>query len=294
MRSHIKRMASRLLSRLLRWLEIAGTALVGTLLAVGGLGMLTIAPLRMAQDVHHLFGLGVAVVIIGGVLWGLHWLKSRPVTSREFGIHPKLGLAMNLLAMVLIAIYAFGAVSFSFVKLGWAHYEPALALENGDLSDALLDLYGWHFVDAIPGLDLWDLYPNTRPQLGPSNFLARSMLLLFRIVLLAEAVRLITQKKVAIREQLRFAAERLAQGRLRDAERAIEQALSTARRGESSLDELDAWIALARLRNQQRAPDEAGQALDKAARLLQEELETRELEARRRQIEELRIAIANR
>lgn len=276
------------------YLDLALMAVVG-IVGIAFTANVVVVPIKWAQSQHHVAGLVAAIVALVGVTALLGWTARQKVTSHGFGAHPKLGMAVNLLAVALMASYVFGALSFSLVKLGWARYDlhraPSSASPDQQLSGAIVDFYAWELVDAVPVLKIWDSFPVKKP-VTPADATSRALLFAFRVLILAQALRLLA-RSVDAKEQLSIA---MAYAKLAPdkAERAMEQALAAAEQSGERVYQIDACIELARLRKDAQRWDETQTCLVAARRLIAQEAAYRDLEARRERLAEVGEALGGR
>lgn len=99
--------------------------------------------------------------------------------------HP-VGAQLALIAVaILTAIFTLTAMSRILEEQGWAEYTR----HRNDLPmrELLFRFYLWHVVDMIPVLDLSKVY-DYKPSIEAKNFLAKTMVLVFRTAILSFAI----------------------------------------------------------------------------------------------------------
>ena len=142
-------------------------------------------------------------LMLGGIVWvsvrasEVHWLIDLLVTglftiwcaSLLIGWKRRMYVAQypsSLLLTIWLCTAAMAIVVFAAVSSMLTTYQTTAFIYSTNPSRLdFVSFYFYHFIDALPGLRLWDTYSAPAPELRQHSFLAGTLLLVFRAVVLA-------------------------------------------------------------------------------------------------------------
>lgn len=110
----------------------------------------------------------------------------------------------------------------------------------------LLDYYGWHFVDSIPVLAIWDVF-DVQARISAEGFVARAFVQLFRVLIVASEIQIFRSKREDFRRQLNVAQAYRISGDHERAQRTLEEAMKSAERTGETINQADVHLEFARL-----------------------------------------------
>lgn len=269
--------------------KYAGILVIASIFGLAGVGVVVMM-LRAASERHPMLGLGVAVLALALVVWALRWVQKETLSPISFGMYPRTGLVLNLAILVLVSAVAMATVSDALYRAGLAVYIAATPISVA----LLLDYYGWHFVDSIPVLRVWQTFGVEAPANG-EGVVAGLLLLGFRVAIIAWALSLFKSKQLDVKYLTAFARilreDALGQKRLsrltsrrRDC---LEAAVNAPARTDPSLYRIDAYLEYARYWSEKRDASRAREYVDRAWKRLEAEAQARDLNARRQEIDGL-------
>jgi len=166
----------------------------GFLTFVGGVGLLVFAPymavrplLMWSQARLPTAGHGAVLLACFVVLLIWAWMisgKRGDRLSRKFYEHGIKWPFLFSVALLLFAILCFASLSSTLSDLGYVEYEPALP--RGEFQ-RIQDLYSWHFLNAIPALNLPDVLLWNEP-FKRKDHLSGWLLLLFKVIVILPVI----------------------------------------------------------------------------------------------------------
>jgi tetratricopeptide (TPR) repeat protein len=110
---------------------------------------------------------------------------------------------------------------------------------------------------------------------------------LFRILIVASAIHIFRSKRGEFRRQLNLAQAYRTRNEHKRAQRSLEEAMKSAERTGEAINQADAHLEFARLYKDMGAKQELVQHLAQAEKLIDRAEKERDLEARRKEIQEL-------
>ncbi len=164
-------------------------AVVGAIITIGSVAWIG-RTLDEATKLHWFLGLISAVVVMFLIFVLLKWIRSAPLTRRNFGMNPKTGLFLNLLWVVVLAMVAMATISNILYGQGVISYSSSQPITAG----RLLDYYSWHLIDSIPIMQIWTAFPIEAPAQG-EGFWAGFLLLSFRVLVIGWSVAIFRSKQ---------------------------------------------------------------------------------------------------
>ena len=242
--------------------------------------------LAWITDLHWIAGLIAAILVLAGLVWLLSYIKNASLTLSSFGRYPKIGLALNLLLVVVSGVVAMAFCSSILRNLDVVHYVSAEPVTVA----RLMDYYGYHFLDSLPVFAISDLL-GVESRIEAGDTPARVLLELFRVLIVAAVIQTFLTKRGNFRTQLKHAQTYRQLNDLAKAELMMDVALKSARSADSPVDLADANIELARILAD-RSPDRARQHLDEAQGYIEDARRASDLESRQDAIKALRSAVA--
>ncbi len=256
--------------------------MIGFLLVLAATGIVRSA-LEIITNLHWSLGLIAAVMTLIGLVLIINWIKKAPYTPTQFGCYPKLGLALNLFLVVFIATVAIAFVSFILYRLEFVDFTSKDPISV----PRLMDYYGWHFIDLIPIVAIWDILgiPQSRIQANDTD--ARVLLEVFRVLIVLTVIRTFMSKKGNFKRLLNAARAYQLDEKYHKAEVTMDIAIQIAERSDDPVELADANIEYARIFIKQ-SPDKATAYLEAASKQIERAAKEADLKARQLNIEKLR------
>lgn len=176
------------------------------------LAFLAMFPAREATGVHWLAGLAVSLISITLLICFTLWWAWLVWTQRYSGgnvawrrFHTWFGkghLTVRLWA-VLVFITLFAILGMSNISLtlhvgGVVNYElpeqeiSRILEDPRFFSDTLIAYYGWHFIDSIPILQIWQTF-NIDPPTSAEGHWDGILVLVFRVLIIGPSIFAITK-----------------------------------------------------------------------------------------------------
>jgi len=104
---------------------------------------------------------------------------------------PAASLSALICVAMLTAVFVLTLVSAGLASQGLLTYASE-SVHDQPMTELLFRLYIWHTVDMIPFIDVWKVY-DIKPAIRPTNFLAQSIVLVFRTAIIGFAISVIAQ-----------------------------------------------------------------------------------------------------
>jgi hypothetical protein len=165
-----------------------------SMMLIGVLGFLVFVPflaarflLEWSQASLPTAGHGAVLLVCFGVLFFWAWMISGDRGDRLSRTFYNKGIKWPFLfslALLFFAVVCFASLSSTLSDLGYVQYEPAPPRAT---ILRLMDLYGWHFMKAIPVLNLPDVLLWDEP-FKRKDHLSGVLLLLFNVVVLVPVI----------------------------------------------------------------------------------------------------------
>ena len=238
--------------------------------------------LAWVTDLHWSLGLIAVVLVLAGLVWLLSIIKNASLTQKSFGRYPKLGLALNLLLVLVGATVAMAFCSAILQDLGVASYDS----KDPVTVPRLMDYYSYHFLDSLPVFAISDLL-DVESRIEADDMGARVLLELFKVLIVVTVIKIFMTKRGNFRTQLAHAQAYRITGATDKAELTMDVAIELASNSDNPVDLADANIELARILAGS-SPARAKRCLDEAEGCITRAQRATDLEARRVEIAGLR------
>lgn len=149
-----------------------------------GLGLIlgVVAGILIAANaLHWLVGLVVAIAFVIAVWIGLCKLR-KDLYSEERRLDEKewLSYVLGPVGMVGLAVLAITTISFGLWEADQVKYEANQPINY----EVMLKYYLLHLIDSIPILEAWKAF-NIIPPARPEGFWSGSLLVIFRVIIIA-------------------------------------------------------------------------------------------------------------
>jgi hypothetical protein len=136
-----------------------------------------------AYFIHVVLGLVASVLII---LSGCAALIGFRQHSVEHARRPPVFVGALFISVLALAIAGFGSLSYGLKIVKLAEYD----FNGSPTIWSFVQHYGWHFVDMIPSMKIWETLSVDDP-LPPQDIAARSCIMLFRILIVLPFIGLV-------------------------------------------------------------------------------------------------------
>jgi len=261
--------------------------IVGLFLVFGAVAVAQLA-LEKTTTIHWSIGLIAAVVTLFGIVWLLSWIKNAPYTPSSFGYYPRLGLALNLILVVLTAIVAMSFVSFILFTQDVASFESIDPITV----PRLLDYHSWHFIDSIPIVGIWEIF-EIKPRIKAVDSEARALLEVFHVLIVATVIRTFLGKKGSFKRLLKTAKVYRMAGEYDKAKHTLDIALKNTGISDDAIKLADANIEYAKIFIK-HAPEKVTASLDEAVNSIDRAEYEMDLEHRKTEVRNLRYLFEDR